>query len=198
MLTVKEAAEQRRSIRKYKDQAIPEADIREMLRISGLAPSPWNLQPWRVEVVQNPEVKQKLMGAAYNQPQVGAAPVVFAIWSDMNDVLDKVEDTIHPGMAATPEAHAKTMRDTFGAYEEGELAWWGRGQAYTYLGYLMLAAQSMGYSSSPMLGFVPDQVREVLGIPSHGQIAALLAVGTADEEGFPHHRHPLDRFVRWH
>jgi nitroreductase len=198
MLTVQQAAEQRRSIRKYKDQAIPESDIREMLRIASLAPSPWNLQPWRVEVVQTPEMKEKLMAAAYGQPQVGAAPVVFAIWSDMPNVLEKVEDTIHPGMADRTESIAKEMRETFAKYEQGELYWWGRGQAYTFFGYLMLAAQALGYSSSPMLGFVPEQVREVLGLPKDAPIAALLAVGVADEEGFPHHRHELERFVRWH
>lgn len=198
MLTVKQAAEQRRSIRKYTSQDVPEADIREMLQIAGRAPSAWNLQPWRVEVVRTPEMREKLMGAAYGQPQVGAAPVVFAVWSNMKDVLDKVEDTIHPGMADRAEESAANIRKTFGEYDEGELYWWGRGQTYMFFAYLMLAAQSLGYSSSPMLGFEPPKVREVLGLPEDAPIAGLLAVGVAGEEGFPHHRHGLDRFVRWH
>lgn len=197
MLTVQEAAQTRRSIRKYTDQAVPRADIDAILTTAGLAPSPWNLQPWRVVVVETPEVKAKLMEAAYGQPQVGAAPVVFVIYTDMANVMDEVEDTVHPGMAAQLEAHAKNMRDTFGAYPQDDLHWWGRGQGYTFMGYLLLAAQSLGYSTSPMLGFEADKVRALLNLPDTAQIPAIVAMGVAAEEGFPHHRHPLDRFVQY-
>lgn len=197
MLTVQEAAQTRRSIRKYTDQAVPRADIDAILTTAGLAPSPWNLQPWRVVAVETPEVKQKLMEASYGQPQVGAAPVVFVIYTDMVNVMDKVEDTVHPGMADQLEAHAKNMRDTFGAYPEADLHWWGRGQGYTFMGYLLLAAQSLGYSTSPMLGFEADKVKALFNLPDTAQIPAIVAMGVAAEDGFPHHRHPLDRFVQY-
>ena len=41
------AAESRRSIRQYEAAAIPEADLRELLRLAGKAPSAYNVQPWR-------------------------------------------------------------------------------------------------------------------------------------------------------
>lgn len=195
-LTVPEAAAQRRSIRKYTDETIPEETLREIIRVAGLAPSPWNLQPWRLVVVREPELKAKLMAAAYGQPQVGRSQATFVLWSDMHDVIANVEDTVHPGMP-DPQKVAQSIRDNFGKYSPEDLEQWGNSISYIFLGYLMLSVQAFGYSSSPMLGFDPAQVKELLGLPETARVPALLSIGKAAEEGFTHHRHPLERFVRF-
>ncbi|MCB0825263.1 MAG: nitroreductase family protein [Armatimonadetes bacterium] len=194
-MTVKEAATARRSIRKYTDAPIPEADIQEMLRVAGLAPSPWNLQPWRVKVVVSPEMKEKLMAAAYGQPQVGAAQAVFVIGNDMNDVLANVEETVHPGYGDQIPEVAQNVKETMEKMSEGDLQWWGKSQGYTFMAFLLLQAQAMGYSTSAMLGFDPVEVRKLFGWGDHVQISAIVAMGVADEDGFPTHRHPLERFT---
>ena len=48
-----------------------------------------------------------------------------------------------------------------------------------------------------MLGFKPDAVKALLGLPEHVQIPALVAIGIGAEDGFPHHRHTLERTVRF-
>jgi nitroreductase len=196
-LTVAEAAKTRRSIRKYTQQPIPESDLREMLRLAGLAPSPWNVQPWRVVVVREPELKQRLMAAAFGQPQVGGAQAVLVLYNDMSDALETIDEAIHPGYGDGAAAVKRQILDHFGAKSPEEQTDWGHGISYIFLGYLLLVAQSMGYSSSPMLGFNPDEVKELLDIPSHATVPALIALGVAAEEGFPHHRHSVDRFARW-
>lgn len=194
-LTVQEAAKARRSIRRYTDEPISEATVRELIEIAGLAPSPWNLQPWRIGVALDHDLKQKLMEAAYGQPQVGAAAAVFAIGSDMLDVLANVEETIHPGMADRAEQVAKSIRDHFAGYSEADLHWWGRAQCYSFMSFLLLAAQSKGYATSAMLGFDPAKVREIWGWPDRVQVAALVAMGRPAEDGFPHHRCACDRLA---
>ena len=47
MLTTKEAIEQRRSIRKFTRESIPDAHIDALLDAARLAPSACNAQPWR-------------------------------------------------------------------------------------------------------------------------------------------------------
>jgi len=195
-LTVKQAAQARRSIRKYTDEAISDQTIRDLITTAGLAPSPWNLQPWRIIAVKDDETKAKLMAAAYGQPQVGASAVTFVIYTDMTDTLDNVENTIHPGMKEQEAAVAKQVRDHFASYSESDFHWWGRAQAYTFMGFLMLAAQAEGYATSGMLGFVPDQVKELFGLPDHVQIPALVALGRPAEDGFPHYRHDFDQFSK--
>ncbi|MBL8048657.1 MAG: nitroreductase family protein [Chthonomonas sp.] len=196
-MTVTQAAESRKSVRKYTDEAIPQAKIEEILRVAGLAPSPWNLQPWRVTVVTDPDLKAKVAEAAYNQPQVSGAQAVLVIHSDMKDVLDKVEDTVHPGMGDRKEAEAANMRKTFGNMGDEASETWGNAISYIFLGFLLLAIEEAGYGSSPMLGFDPAKMKDVLDLPEHVRMPAIVAIGKKAEEGFPHHRHPLDRFVDW-
>lgn len=196
-LTVQQAIEARHSIRRYTDEKIPKETIEELLRLANLAPVPWNLQPARVIVVTDEAVKEKLMENAYGQPQVGAAAAVFVITTDMKDVLATVEETIHPGMPDERKDQEKaTILDHFAKYSDSDLHWWGRAQGYTFMGFLLLAAQSKGYSTSAMLGFDPAKVRAQFGLADHVEIPAIVAMGVGAEDGFPHHRHPVERFAR--
>ena len=195
MLTVTQAAEARRSIRKYEPAPIPRADLEEILRVTGLAPSPWNLQPWRFVIVEDADTKAKLQAAAYGQPQVGAAPAVIVMYSDMTNTLETIEETIHPGMPDHVKA-ATDIRTTFANMSENDRHAWGFAEANIALGFLLLTAQAHGYSTSSMLGFVPDTVKTLLDLPADARIPALIAIGRGAEDGFPHHRHGLERIAR--
>ena len=195
-LSVQEAAEQRHSIRKYRPVAIPESDLRELLRLVSLAPSANNLQPWRFVVVREPELKSQLHAAAYQQAQVLAAPAVIVLYTDMVDTLDTVDEVIHPGLPeARREATKAGLQATFAPMSEADREAWAAAQGHITLGYLVLAAQAMGYATSAMAGFEPEKVKQVLGLPAHVKIPALIALGVADEPGFPTHRHAVDRIA---
>jgi nitroreductase len=198
ILTVTQAAEARRSIRKYEPTPIPREHLHEILRVTGLAPSPWNIQPWRFVVVEDAETKAKLQAAAYGQAQVGSAPAVIVMYSDMTDAIDTIEETVHPGMAGPAgEKAAADIRANFAAYSAADKAAWGYAEANIALGFLLLAAQAHGYSTSPMLGFNPDAVKELLGLPADARLPALVAIGIGAEPGFPHHRHGVERIARF-
>ena len=51
-----------------------------------------NVQPWRFVVVREPTLKAKLQVAANNQAQVGGAPAVIVLYSDMPDVIAHAHD----------------------------------------------------------------------------------------------------------
>ena len=195
-MTVAEAAIARRSIRTYAPEPIPEADLREILHLVSLAPSAFNVQPWRFVVAQDPELKAALQEAAFGQRQIGSAPAVVVLYSDMQDTLANIEDVVHPGMPDEQRrATAERLQARFGAMADAEREEWGEKQANIALGYLLLAARSLGYDTSAMLGFNPAQVKEVLGLPAHVRIPSLIAIGRGAEEGFPHHRHPVGRIA---
>ncbi len=196
--SVTEAIEIRRSIRKFVQQPIPEADLRELVRLAGLAPTAFNVQPTRFIVITDPQMKAKLQEVSYNQAQVTSAPAVFVVYSDMEDVMTNAEETIHPGMGADQVAtRAAGLRANFQNQDVAQRGQWALAQANITFGFLMLAATGLGYSSSPMLGFQPDKVRELLGLPEHVQFAGILPVGIAAEEGFPHHRHSVERITKF-
>lgn len=109
-LSVIDAAEARRSIRAYTETQVPEEDLREILRVAGLAPSAFNVQPWRFTIVQDVELKARLADAAYGQKQVSSAPTVIVLHSDMADVLAHAEETVHPGMGQRAHGAAAALR----------------------------------------------------------------------------------------
>lgn len=195
-LTVTQAAEARVSIRKYTDETVSDETINELIRVAGTAPTPWNLQPWRIIAVKDKDTLAKLQEAAYGQRQVGGSAVTFVIATDMDDVIATLEDTVHPGMADRVAETAKSIRDHFAGYSAADLHWWGRSQGYTFMAYLLLAAQSHGYATSPMLGFDPAKVKEMFGLGENVQIPAIVSLGRPAEDGFPQFRHPLDRYVK--
>ncbi len=197
LLDVREAAERRRSIRAFEQEPIPAADLEAILGVVRLAPSAFNVQPWRFVIVETPELRARLAAAAFNQRQVTSAPAVIALYTDMQDALATLEETVHPGMPeAQRAATAAHVRGIFGKQSPDDRESWAAGQGYIALGYLLLAAEAHGYQTSPMTGFDAAQVREVLGLPAHVRVPALVAIGRGTEEGFTHHRHPLERIVR--
>lgn len=198
-LSVAEAIESRRSIRRFVQEPLNQGDLREILRLASLAPSAWNAQTWRFAVVQNPELQAQLQEAAYGQPQVTNAPAVIVVYSDMEDTLQTVEETAHPGMGdAGRTGQRQTFDGVFGAQDVAQRGQWGLSQANIAFGFLMLAARGLGYDTVPMLGFQPDKVRAVLGLPEHVQFAGMLPIGKRAEDGFPHHRHSVERVAKFY
>ncbi len=197
-MTVREAAESRRAIRKYVQEDVPEEDLREILRQTRLAPSPDNFQPWRFVVVRDSELRARMVPAAMNQTQVASARALIVLYADMEDVLATVDEMIHPGVDEAGRARARSsFLKNFGAKPVEERQRYAHGLAYIALGYLLLSAQAMGYNTSPMIEFYPEEVKELLGLPGHVTIPALVAIGKSDEPGFPHHRHSVERIARF-
>ena len=88
MLTLKEAIEQRRSIRKFKSDPVPDEQITALLDAARLAPSGCNAQPWRFKIVKDEETKRKLAAAAYGQLFIGDAAVIMVCAADIRGYLD--------------------------------------------------------------------------------------------------------------
>lgn len=197
-MSVADAAAKRRSIRAFGPEPVPRADLEAIFEVTRLAPSAWNLQPWRFVVVDDPVRKARLAEAAFNQRQFASAPVVIGIYTDMRDTLDHIDRVIHP--ASTADERARIRRSIERAFENktaGEREAWAANQGYIALGYLLLAAVERGYDTSPMLGFDHTRAQAVLGAPAHAQVIALVAIGTGTEEGRPHHRLPQSDVVRF-
>lgn len=197
-LSVKDAIESRRSIRQYRQEPVPKGDLDEILRLTGLAPSAYNIQSWRFIIVTDKKFKEQLKEAAYGQTQVGNAPAVIVVTSDMEDVLANLEEIIPNSMDdSKAEGYQKRLQRTFEAMGVEGRARYGATQTYIALGFLLIAAKSMGYDTSAMLGFDPDKVRTLLDLPEHVQIPALVAIGHGTEAGNPRHRHALERIVTY-
>ncbi|WP_257008279.1 nitroreductase family protein [Bacillus sp. FJAT-45350] len=197
-LTVQEAIESRHSIRTFVQEPIPKEDITQIFELVRLSPSAWNLQPWRFHVITDNELKEKLEAVAYGQKQVTSAPAVIIVESNMEDTLENLPETVHPGLS--PEQKEDSVTNLTGIFEGmsvEERAQWALAQTNIALGFLLISIQGLGYSSVPMLGFEADKVKELLNIPAHSKLAAMVPFGRPAGEGHPHHRFALDKIVNY-
>jgi nitroreductase len=195
---VHKLATHRRSIRRYRSEPIPEADLWALLHIASRAPSAWNLNPWRFIVVRDAEAKSQLAKAAFGQSQVDAASAVIVLYSDMVSSLANVDEVLQP---AWPQLRREKTRAGilahFAKMTPQQRDQWGTSQTYIALGYLLLAAEAFGLGSSPIIGFDQASVKTQFQLPDHAEIAALVALGYPDEVGLDPHRLPIESTTRF-
>lgn len=155
---------ERRSIREFTSDTVPHEDLEKMLSAMEAAPSAGNLQPWKFQVILNPEVKKKLFLVSFSQQALVDAPVVFAISAYPSKSAEKYG---HTGM------NLFCIQDTACVCQN-----------------LMLAAHSLGYGSV-WIGVVHEQqVAAVLELESTEKPAALIAVGKPKSPGGVYERIP--------
>lgn len=74
----------RRTIRKYIEQDIPEELLNELLEVAARASNTGNMQLYSVVVTRDQSNKEKLAPAHFNQPMITKAPVVLTFCADAN------------------------------------------------------------------------------------------------------------------
>jgi nitroreductase len=188
-------------------KTVPDTKIQAILEAIQLAPTSSGLQPFEVILVTNPEVRAKLREAAFNQAQItdGSHVIVFAAWDNytaerIDAVVDQIveERGIAREMVAGYYDNLKSMMLPRPAEANFEHA---ARQAYIALGLGVTAAAFEEVDATPMEGFNPEQVDEVLGLRARGlRSAAILALGYRATEGdwlqgMKKVRRPLDKLV---
>jgi len=183
-MNVKETIEARRSVKHYDpDHVMPEQDLAELIRLTKLAPSSFNMQNYRILVVRDPEIRQQIRAAAWDQPQVTDASVLFILCADLTahqenpstywaHAPQEVQDILGPMIQPFYEGKDTLIRDE--AIRSSALA----GMT------LMLAAKDMGYDSCPMIGFDGEKVAELINLPQHYALSFMIPVGKQAQPGW--------------
>ena len=82
----------RRSIRRFKKQAVDEKLVKEIIEAGTWAPSGLNNQPWKFVVVRSPAVKDKLAELTHYRTIIQEAPVCIAVFLDTALSYDRTKD----------------------------------------------------------------------------------------------------------
>jgi nitroreductase / dihydropteridine reductase len=180
----------RYATKKYDASAkVPQDKLDTILETIRMSPTSNGFQPFDVLVVTNPEVREKLKVAGYNQPQFTDAShvLVFAAWENINaDNLGKVFD----GFAAVrgqSESLTERRNSSIAGMEAKsaeENFNYAAQQAFIGLGFGLAAAAELKVDSTPMGGFNPTQFDEILGLKAKGlRSVAVLCLGERAAEG---------------
>lgn len=186
---LKEAIEQRRAARAFRSDPIPEAILTQILELGVQAPSGFNLQPWRFIVVKQQANRDQLKACAFNQNQIGEAPVVLICCGDRRaGQTDNIESVIQLSneVGMMTDDFANYMRSSIPgffanhpSYESIE-AWINR-HVMLAVAQIMIVAKSFGVDSCPMEGFSTDQVKQSFNIPAEVDVCCLVPLGYATE-----------------
>jgi nitroreductase len=140
------------------------------------APSSFGLQPYKVLVITDPEIKKSMRAVSFGQAQVEEAHAVF-VFCVMKDVEKRMEEYIQVNQAETMRMMVKGFLDSC----PDKIAW-AKEQAYIALGFGLAAAAERRIPSCPMEGFVPDKMAELLDIDKDLVPCVMLAVGAESND----------------
>jgi nitroreductase len=188
-----DAIKGRTSIRRFKDQPVPDEDINRILDAGRLAPSANNTQPWSFLVIKDKETLRKMAGAVRDMVDT-MIPFAEDEWQAQR--LAAYKGTYYTFFENAPAVIAVFME----GYDAGTNRLLGR-MGYSAedimrlrpnpglqsvaaaIEHMLLATHALGYGSCWMTGplVAQEAFEKLLGYGKEKFIAALLPVGVPDE-----------------
>ncbi len=187
MLTVWEAIQNRRSIRKYLPDDVPEEMIQQMLEAARLAPSGANRQPWRFLVVRDQKTRKKLRDICLEQRFIEEAPVVIICFVDLDRyskeaAIKRRQESIDSGAAA--EATGRFADPKFQAYMQSlpaptreELIPGAVANTYIAIEHLVLMAAALGLGTCWVGGFDREGINNLFNLADNLVPIVVIPVG---------------------
>jgi nitroreductase/dihydropteridine reductase len=186
---------------------VPQPLVDRIVEAARLAPTSSGLQPFELISVTNPEVRAKIREIAWNQAQItdGSHLPVFAAWDNytaerinhMFDLTNAVRGFKNEGW----ENYRQMLLATYPQRDaEVNYAHAAR-QAYIAMGVALMAAAEAQVDSTPMEGFDPAKLDDILGLRARGlRSVVIMPLGYRQEEGdwlakLAKVRRPLDQFL---
>lgn len=159
-----------------------------------LTPSSFGLQPWKILVVEDQDLKERLVPLAWRQRQLADCShlVVMTVPKVMDEAhIDANILRMAEVRGGTPDALLGFRKMVVGFRDQmeasGELGGWAKLQAYIALGQFMLSAALLGVDTCPMEGFNAEKFDEALDLTKDGLTTAVLCPAG--------YRHPDDRYA---
>ena len=188
-------------------EVVSDKKINAIINVILLCPTSSGLQPFHIFLVSNKELKKKIFPIAMNQQVIEQSShlLIFAAWdtyteerinhhfsyiNKQREIPDSTTDNYRKMLLAlfktqTPEQHFQHAAK----------------QSYIGLGYATIAAANEQVDSTPMEGFNPEALDELLELKKQGlRSTAILALGYRDPKTdwllkLKKVREPLSEFI---
>lgn len=185
---------------------VSEENLNKILEAARLAPTSSGLQPFRVLVVSNPDLRKKLSENALN-PEVMVEcshVLVFAAWDNYtNERIDEMFDrtTDERGLPrGRLSSYTDKIKEIYANQTAEQNFTHAAKQSYIGLGIAMAEAAELKVDSTPAEGFNNAVTDEVLGLKAKGlKSVTLLYLGYRHEDDYlapmKKVRNPMEDFV---
>ncbi len=189
------------------ERAVPQAAVDAIIEAARLAPTSSGLQPFEIISVTSPEVRAQIRAIAWNQAQVtdGSHLLVFAAWDNYTaERINHMFDLTNEIRGFKNEGWENYRQMLLGSYpqRDAEVNYQHAArQAYIAVGVALAAAAEAQVDSTPMEGFDPAKLDEILGLRARGlRSVVIMPLGYRQEEGdwlakLAKVRRPLSQFL---
>jgi nitroreductase len=159
-----------------------------------LSPSSYGLEPWKFHVIENPQIRERLKEASFNQTQVADASHYVVLTfkesispADISEFIARVSSTRGVPSEAL-EAYRKMIEgDLVHGPRSQVIETWSQRQSYIAFGFTLLTAALLGIDTCALEGIIPGHYDEILGLKGTGyKTVAGLALG---------YRHADDKYA---
>jgi len=199
-MDVKTAIVQRRSIRKYKQDPVPDELVQELLDAARLAPSGTNHQPWRFVVVKDQSVKGQIQAAAFDQKFLSDAPVLLVCCADLmtysRDTRKRLQELIDAGVMgpeafdAYPDVDKPKDMDALKPMIPHAML-----NVAIATEHIALRAVSLGLGTCWVQFMKARKISQILDLPENIVVTALMPVGYPDQNPAQRPRVALEQIV---
>ena len=152
-----------------------------LLKSIELTPTSFGIQAYKVLVINNPEIREKLKAAAWGQTQLTDAShlFVFTVPTNLNDShVDKFIETVSKVRNVPIESlveYSGMIKGAVNSKTPEQKTEWLAKQAYISLGFLLETAALENIDVTPMEGFDPKQFDEILGLKEKNLTSIVVA-----------------------
>ncbi len=184
-----DALKWRFATKKMNGQIVPQDKLDYILEATRLSPSSSGLQQYKIFVISNKDLLEKIQKVSFNQSQITECShlLVFAAWDGytlerITEVFDRT--VAERGLPAdTMDAYKQRL---WGMYEPLSKEWQANHaahQAYIALGIAMTAAAEQQVDATPIEGFLPLELDKILELKEKGlKSTVILPLGYRDAD----------------
>lgn len=189
-MSIIEALNWRYATKKMNGKAVPQEKVDLILEAARLAPTSSGLQPYKVIVITNPDLKQILLAHSFNQSQIvdSSHLLVFAAWDNYTE--ERINDVFahtHKERGTPPESTTDYQKMLIGMYvPRTEEVNFNHAARQTFIGFGMALAEAaiQKVDSTPMEGFDNAEYDKILGLKEKSlKSVAIMPLGYRDETG---------------
>ena len=160
--------------------------LSESVRLSA---SSYGLQPYKVMIIQDDELRKLLKEASWNQSQITDAShlFLFCIHQDypeqeIDHYFSLIEDTQNADLKSLI-GYKNSLKTLFQKKAPEEKRQWAAKQVYIALGSLLIACAELKIDACPMECFEKDRYDQILGLKEQGlRSTVIIAVGYRSED----------------
>ncbi len=196
MLDFEEIVKKRYATKLFDKRKVEESTMKKLYELIRLAPSSYNLQPWKIKVITDEETKVKLQKASFDQPQITTCShlLIFCADTDLETKLEELADLLKKNNIPEDKlASFESMLKHFISNLQGnERLCWAQRQVYLALGNALNGAKALGLDSCPMEGFIKEEYSRILNLPKNLVPTVVVPIGYAADTPRPKIRLPQE------